>query len=63
MAAGTKQHGHVSEHADNDEGNRGNALCVQHVWIVPAIGVTKDVACLSAVTTVKRQLINKYKSK
>lgn len=63
MAAGTEQHGHMSEHADNGEGNGGNALCVQHVWIVPAIGVAEDVACLSAVTSVRRQLINKYKIK
>lgn len=60
MAAYTEQHSHVSEHADGGEGNRGNALCVQHVWIIPAIGVAEDVACLSAVTSVRRQLINQY---
>lgn len=28
MAAVTEQHGHVSEHAENSEGNRGNVFCV-----------------------------------
>lgn len=63
LAADTKQHGHVGEHADNDEGNRGNALCVQHVWIVPAMGVTQDVALLSTVTTIRRQQASKYTKK
>lgn len=63
MAACTEQHSHVCKHADNGEGNRGKALCVQHVWIIPATGVAKDVASLSAVTSVKRQFINKYKLK
>lgn len=58
MAAGTKQHGHVSEHADNGEGNRGHALCVQHVRIVSTTGITKDVACLSAVTPFRRAIMN-----
>ncbi len=63
MAAGTEQHGHMSEHADNGEGNRRNALGVQHVRIVPPTGIAEDVASLSAVTSVRRQLINKEKLK
>lgn len=55
LAAGTKQHGHVSEHANDGERNGRNALGVQHVWIVSTSGVTEDVACLSAVTSVSRQ--------
>jgi len=55
VAAGTEQHCHVSEHPDNGEGNRGHALCVHHVWIVPACWVTKDVASLSAVTPGRRK--------
>lgn len=55
VAAGTEQHGHVGEHADYGKGNRGNALCVQHVWIVPTPGVAKDVSWLSAVTPIGRQ--------
>lgn len=63
MAACTQKHSHVCKHADNGEGNRGKALCVHHVWIIPAPGITKDVASLSAVTSVKRQLINKLNFK
>lgn len=52
-AVGTQEHGHVIEHAGHGEGNRGHALGVQHVWIVPASVVTEDVTCLSAVTSVR----------
>lgn len=55
VALCTKQHGHVSEHAHRVEGNGGNALCVQHVCIVPAVWVSKDVPCLRAVASVGRQ--------
>lgn len=51
----TEEHGHVCKHADCGEGNRGNALCVQHVCIVPSIWVSKDVSCLCAVASVRRQ--------
>lgn len=43
IGAGTKQHGHVSQHADNCEGNWGKTFCVQHVRIVSSAGVAQDV--------------------
>lgn len=59
MAAGTEQHGHVSEHANNSKRNRGDTLCVEHVRIVPATGVTEYMACLSPVTMSVRQAMHK----
>lgn len=58
MVAGSQQHGHVIEHADDAEGNWRDVFRVQHVWIVSATGVTKDVAWLGAVTPVERQPIH-----
>lgn len=51
----TEQHGHVSKHAHCGEGNKGNALCVQHVCIAPAIWVSKDVSRLCAVASAQKQ--------
>lgn len=56
----TKQHGHVCEHPDNDEGNMGNTLRVQHVWIVSAHGVAKDVARQRTSATAKGKSILGY---
>lgn len=61
MAPCTEQHGHMSKHADCAERNWGNALCVQHVCIVPAIWVPEDVSRLCAVASVRRQSRNNYK--
>lgn len=63
MAACTEQHGHVCEHADSGKRNWGTVLCVQHVRIIPATGVAEDVASLSAVTSVRRGLIDIYLNK
>lgn len=61
MAPCTEQHGHMSKHADCGEGKCGNALCVQHVRIVPAIWVPEDVSCLCVVASVRSQCRNNYK--
>lgn len=61
MAPCTEQHGHMSKHADCGERNWGNALCVQHVRIVPAIWVPEDVSCLCAVASIRRQCRNHSK--
>lgn len=53
VAPGAEQQSHVSQHADESKGNRGEALGVLHVCIVPAVGVSEDMACLSAVTSVR----------
>lgn len=61
VAPCTEQHGHMSKHADCGERDWGNALCVQHVRIVPAIWVPEDVSCLCVVASVRRQSRNHYK--
>lgn len=53
VAPSTEQQSHVGQHADDSKGNRGEALGVQHVCIVPAFGVSEDMACLSAVASVR----------
>lgn len=53
MAPGAEQQGHVRQHADDSKRNGGDALGVQHVWIVPAFRISEDVAFLRAVTSVR----------
>lgn len=48
-----EQQSDVSPHADDSKGDGRDALGVQHVCIVPACGVSEDMACFGAVASVQ----------